>query len=118
MNGHVFSLQSNKLKLVVAKFGLRGKFESINEPNLPCQFFGNLSFGVNLYKKCRIPAAELFHSKMTFLVPFLAYYEKTNASTKILYPVPVLIKNINENVVRNYSNFINKTKLAIHFLKA
>ncbi|XP_043284652.1 meckelin [Venturia canescens] len=96
---------NNKLKLVVAKFGLRGKFEAINEPNLPCPFFGNLPFGVNLFKKCRVSATELTDSKMTFLVPFLAYYDKMNSNKRILHPVPVLIKNINEQAGEDSSRW-------------
>ncbi|XP_015600107.2 meckelin [Cephus cinctus] len=85
---------ASELKFMVAAVSLRGKFQSIETPNIVCNIFTNTRFGVNVHKKCKITAEELLNTKMEAYIPYLMYNENEK---KFLHALPVFIKNINKN---------------------
>lgn len=85
---------------------LEGK-DLIMCPGLNFEKNKSLRFGINFDYSCQVDPEQFFGStQMEFIVPYLQFWQE---KTSVLYPVPVLIKNIGRNEVS-----INK--FCIHIL--
>ncbi|CAD1470272.1 unnamed protein product, partial [Heterotrigona itama] len=84
----------NILNFTVTTFSLHGYFKSIGTPNIPCNLLEHVNFGINFEKKCKITVKNLAQTKIEFMSPYLTFTEN---NISLMYALPVLIKNINQN---------------------
>lgn len=95
------------MNIALAKFSLNGEFRSVSSPNLFCDLLTNVKFGVNIEKSCEITAKKLNDMRVEIFEPYLEFVEKEK---RLLYAIPVLIRNSNKVRCKVLLDFDTKKK--------
>lgn len=90
---NIIFFQDNILNFTIVTFSLHGNLKFIGKPNIPCNLLEHVRFGIDFEKKCKLSIKNLMQIKMEFMYPYLTFTKNKN---KLMYAVPILIKNINQ----------------------